>query len=47
MPDFLRGFLKENLHKTIGNEWKYFKWPFDELEDVEHKYDYAKLSKDI
>ena len=26
---------------------KYFKWPFDELEDVEHKHDYAKLSKDI
>lgn len=37
---------KESLYiidKTIED----IKWSFDELEDVEHKYDYDKLPKDI
>ncbi len=37
---------KDGLY-TIDKAIEYIKWPFDELEDVEHKYDYDKLPKDI
>lgn len=32
---------------TIDKAIEDIKWSFDELEDVEHKYDYDKLPKDI
>lgn len=37
---------KDGLY-TIDKAIEDIKWPFDELEDVEHKYDYDKLPKDI
>lgn len=37
---------KEGLY-TIDKAIEDIKWCFDELEDVEHKYDYDKLPKDI
>lgn len=37
---------KNNLY-TINKAIEDIKWSFDELEDVEHKYDYDKLPKDI
>ena len=37
---------KDSLY-TIDKAIEDIKWCFDELEDVEHKYDYDKLPKDI
>lgn len=37
---------KDSLY-TIDKAIEDIKWSFDELEDVEHKYDYDKLPKDI
>ena len=37
---------KDSLY-TIDKATEDIKWCFDELEDVEHKYDYDKLPKDI
>ena len=37
---------KDSLY-TIDKAIEDIKWPFDELEDVEHKYDYDKLPKDM
>lgn len=37
---------KNSLY-TIDKAIEDIKWSFDELEDVERKYDYDKLPKDI
>lgn len=37
---------KESLY-IIDKAIEDIKWSFDELEDVEHNYDYDKLPKDI
>lgn len=37
---------KDSLY-TIDKAIEDIKWRFDELEDVEHKYDYDKLPKDM
>ena len=37
---------KESLY-IIDKAIEDIKWSFDELDDVEHKYDYDKLPKDI
>ena len=37
---------KDSLY-TIDKAIEDIKWSFDELEDVEHKYDYDKLPKDM
>lgn len=37
---------KDGLY-TMDKAIKDIKWCFDELEDVEHKYDYDKLPKDM
>ncbi len=37
---------KDSLY-TIDKAIEDIKWCFDELEDVEHKYDYDKLPKDM
>ena len=41
--------MKENKDSlyTMDKAIKDIKWCFDELEDVEHKYDYDKLPKDM
>ncbi len=41
--------MKENEDSlyTMDKAIKDIKWSFDELEDVEHKYDYDKLPKDM